>query len=139
MGTGSTVYRVLKRVFVKLVEPLRADNAVKQFTLSIPEAQTTTVDSVQGWQKRPPAILRCPGCEAQMHQYHSMGLIDCSECWREFREDEFADHELLAMVCPRCNSVMDHGIRHPRTFDVPEWATCPNCQYHWDLDHWFPA
>jgi len=137
MGTASSVYRVLKLVVVKLVEPLKTDDSVKQFTLSIPEAQTTTVDSVQGWQNRPPAVLQCPGCESEMLQHNAMGTIDCSECWREFREDEFSDHELLEMICPRCDSVMEHGIRHPKMFDIPEWATCPSCQYHWDLDHWF--
>jgi len=137
MSTPTTVYRFLLSVLDRLVDPLRADEQITKFTLSIPEAQTTTVDSVQGLQNRPPSVLRCPGCEAEMHQHHAMGNIDCPECWREFPEEAYADLELLAMICPRCESEMNHGRRHPMLFDTPEWATCPDCQYHWDLDHWF--
>lgn len=137
MGAATTIYRVLRAVLERLVDPLRADENITQFTLSVPEAQTTTVDSVQGKQKRPPAVLLCPGCESEMYQMRAMDTIDCRGCWREFREDEFADLELVSMVCPRCESGMNYGRRHPRAFDRPEWATCPDCQYHWDIAHWF--
>ncbi len=137
MGSALAVYRALKQLLVKLVEPLRADESITHFTLAIPEAQTTTVDSVQGWQRRPPAVLRCAGCGTEVSQRRATSAIDCTNCYRTFPADEFADLELLAMVCPRCDAEMDHGIRHPMLFDHPEWATCPDCQYHWDLDHWF--
>ena len=135
MGTAAAVYRAGKRLFEWLVEPLRADE-ITQFTLSIPEAQTTTVDSVQGWQNRPPAVLRCE-CGSEMYQARSTGEIDCEACWRSFEDGSFSEHELVSMICPRCETGMQHGRRHPHVFDIPEWATCPNCQYHWDLNHWF--
>lgn len=137
MAAAETAYAVLKLAFEKVVDPLRADETIKHFTLAIPDAQTTTVDSVQGWRQRPPAVLRCAGCGTEIVQGRSTNPIDCPYCYRSFSADQFADLELLAMVCPRCDAEMDHGRRHPRLFDVPEWATCPHCQYHWDLNHWF--
>jgi Zn finger protein HypA/HybF involved in hydrogenase expression len=137
MSAATKTYRYLRTILIALIEPLKADDEITHFTLSIPDAQTTTVDSVQGWSNRPPALLRCPGCAAQIPQRQSSARIDCPDCYREFGFDEFSDLELLGMVCPRCNTEMDHGIRHPKMFDIPEWATCPDCQYHWDLDHWF--
>lgn len=137
MAAGGTALRLIAYAVEKVVDPLRADESIEHFTLAIPEAQTTTVDSVQGWRARPPAVLRCAGCETEVHQRRPTSPIDCPYCYREFSDDEFADLELLAMVCPRCDSEMDHGTRHPMVFDIPEWATCPDCQYHWDLNHWF--
>jgi Zn finger protein HypA/HybF involved in hydrogenase expression len=137
MSSGAATYRVLKQVWHAIVDPLRVDESDETFTLSIPEAQTTTVDSVQGWSKRPPAVLRCSGCGASIPQRRASNNIDCPNCYREFKPDEFADLELLGLYCPRCRTDMQHGIRHPMLFEIPEWATCPDCQYHWDLDHWF--
>jgi Zn ribbon nucleic-acid-binding protein len=137
MGTVAWVFNAVKHLVHVIVEPLRKDESLEHFTLAIPEAQTTTVDSVQGWQNRPPAVLECPGCGSEMRQHNAIGPIACQSCWREFPSEEFADHELLAMICPRCDADMHHGRRHPQMFDIPEWATCPDCQYHWDLDHWF--
>jgi hypothetical protein len=137
MGRVAYTYDLLKRLVDRVVDPLRADESIEQFTLSIPEAQTTTVDSVQGWQNRPPATLVCPGCGSDMHQPSAIGPISCSECFREFPNEEFSEHELRRMTCPRCDADMQYGRRHPQMFDIPEWATCPDCQYHWDLDHWF--
>jgi hypothetical protein len=137
MGTAAYMYDLCKRGLDRIIDPLRKDESLEHFTLAIPEAQTTTVDSVQGWQRRPPAILACPGCDADMEQQNAIGPISCTNCWREFPNEEFADHELRSMICPRCDTDMQWGRRHPQMFDVPEWATCPDCQYHWDLDHWF--
>lgn len=137
MSAGAATYRKLKQLVVALVEPLKADENIEHFTLSIPDAQTTTVDSVQGWSNRPAAVLACAGCETPIPQRRSSSPIDCPNCYRTFKSDAFADLELLALVCPRCDTEMYHGIRHPNLFDIPEWATCPDCQYHWDLSHWF--
>ncbi|MFB6352642.1 MAG: hypothetical protein ABEJ92_01000 [Halobacteriales archaeon] len=137
MSVGPATYRLLKRVIETLVEPLRADDDIEHFTLAIPDAQTTTVDSVQGWANRPAARLRCPGCSAVIPQRQSSHDIDCPNCYRSFKPDAMGELELLGMTCPRCGGEMDHGTRHPQTFDVPEWATCPDCRYHWDLSHWF--
>ena len=137
MSVGATTYRVLKSVLDRVIDPLRADESITHFTLSIPEAQTTTVDSVQGWQRRPPAVLRCSGCQTEITQHRARTTIDCPYCFRTFSDDEFSDLELLDLVCPRCETAMNHGRRHPQVFDIPEWATCPDCQYHWDLNHWY--
>lgn len=137
MGAGARTVQFIKRLADRIVDPLRADDTVTHFTLAIPEAQTTTVDSVQGWANRPPAVLRCAGCETEVHQQSATSTIDCPYCYREFSEEAFADLELLGLICPRCDVEMRHGTRHPKLYDVPEWATCRNCQYHWDLDHWF--
>lgn len=137
MSVGSATYRAVKQAIRALIEPLRATHDIENFSLSIPDAQTTTVDSVQGWSNRPAALLRCTGCAAQIPQRRSSNPIDCPNCYRTFGSDEFSKLDLLGLVCPRCNTEMDHGVRHPNLFDIPEWATCPDCQYHWDLDHWF--
>lgn len=137
MSVTRSVYDLTKRVYDTIREPLEVDEATKQFTLSVPEAQTTTVDSVQGWHNRPPAVLRCPGCDSQILQEDPIADVECSDCYRSFEEREFADFELLALVCPRCETQMESGIRHPNVFDIPEYATCNTCQFHWDIDHWF--
>ena len=137
MSHARRLYHLCLDLVEILVEPLRVDESLEQFTLAVPEAQTTTVDSVQGWSNRPPAILRCPGCAGRLYQRDPIDDLDCADCWRSFRGDSFGDHELVALFCPRCRTPMEHGIRHPQMFDVPEFATCPSCQYHWDLDHWF--
>ncbi len=137
MGARADIYRGLKTVARKLAEPLKADNSVKKFTLSIPEAQTTTVDSVQGKAMRPPTVVRCDGCTGEIVQHNALDRLDCSGCHRTYEPDDLGSLDLVAMICPRCESIMDSGIRHKQLFDTPEWATCPQCQYHWDLDHWF--
>ncbi|WP_336037594.1 hypothetical protein [Halobacterium yunchengense] len=137
MGVPGKLYRAGRRLLERLVAPLRRDESLEPFTLAIPEAQTTTVDSVQGWQNRPPAVLRCPGCGGELTQSQAIERLDCATCWRDFPSETFAEHDLLALVCPRCDAEMEHGQRHPKMYDVPEWATCPDCRYHWDLDHWY--
>lgn len=137
MTYSHRVIHLLQGVLERLIDPLRVDESIEQFTLSIPEAQTTTVDSVQGWRHRPPAVLRCPGCGGRLLQHEPIDDIECTDCWRTFNEDSFSTFDLLTMVCPRCRTDMTHGIRHPNVFDIPEYATCPECQYHWDLDHWY--
>jgi len=132
-----TVYRYLKRGFDVLVSPLRPDESITQFTLSVPEAQTTTVDSVQGIHNRPPVVVACRECNESIVQHQALDRIDCGNCWQDYPADDVGDLEVLGMVCPRCEADMQHGRRHPEVFDVPEWATCPDCQYHWDLAHWF--
>lgn len=137
MAPFEAIYRVGRDILERLVNPLRADEQISQFTLSVPEAQTTTVDSVQGERFRPPAVFRCPNCDADIHQQQPLSDADCPKCYRTFDQWTTDDLELVRMTCPRCESEMKHGRRHPRVFDGPEWASCPSCQYHWDLDHWF--
>lgn len=130
-----TVFGALKHVGHLLVEPLRVDDDLKEFTLSIPEAQTTTVDGDIGWARRPPAGVRCPNCDGEIHQRQAIDAIDCPRCVGEFGPEEFPEFELLYLCCPVCRTRMDHGNRHPNTIDAPEWATCSACRYHWEFDH----
>lgn len=120
----------------RLVDPLRVDDD-ERFRLSMPETQTTTVDGGLGWQKRPPAILECPRCGSDIHHHRSREPIDCPRCVAEFGSGEFPDLNLRYLVCPVCESRMEHGRRHPGQVDVPEWATCNECRYHWEYDHFF--
>jgi len=129
-----TVYGGLRSVGRAVVRPLVAepDGAM---SLSIPEAQTTTVDGDTGWGARPPALLGCPNCGGEIYQERSLDVISCSTCRSDFRPGEFPELELLAFECPVCGGGMTHGRRHPEQFDVPEWASCEHCQYHWEFEH----
>lgn len=127
----------VRRLVAKLVAPLRVDGELDNFTLSNPESATTTYDGGYGWHERPPAVLRCPGCAGEIRQGRATSSIECAECWVQRSDDEFSDLQLLALECPRCGTEMEHGWRHPQTFDVPEWATCDSCHYHWELNHWY--
>lgn len=130
---------LLKRIAHRLVEPLRADEDIKHFTLAVPDAATTTYEGGVGWPKRPPATVRCPGCGAEIYQHRARHSIDCPNCYREFTPDEFSKFELLSLTCPKCSQEMDHGRRHPSVVEVPEWATCHECRYHWEFTHDFKA
>lgn len=124
----------LRKVGHALMEPLRADPEM-ELRLSIPETQTTTIDGDVGWADRPPAVLECPECESEIYQHRPTSTIDCPECWFELSDESFPDLNLLYMQCSVCGATMDHGRRHPNRIDVPEWATCDACQYHWELEH----
>lgn len=124
----------LRRLGRLLVEPLTADPDM-ELRLSIPEAQTTTTDGDIGWQDRPPAVLECPNCSSEIYQHRPTSTIDCPTCWREFSPEQFPQLALLYLHCPVCGEHMEYGRRHPEQFDVPEWATCHNCRYHWEFEH----
>lgn len=129
----------LKTIVNKLIDPLREDEDIKHFTLAVPDAATTTYEGGVGWPKRPPATVKCPGCGAEIYQHRARHTIDCPNCYREFNPDQFSEFELLSMSCPKCKNEMDHGRRHPSVLDIPEWATCHNCRYHWEFTHDFDA
>jgi Zn finger protein HypA/HybF involved in hydrogenase expression len=129
------VFRRLKRLLDALADPLRKDPDANQFRLSIAEAQTTTIDGDVGWGNRPPARLRCPRCEGSIPHRDSLADIDCPHCVAAFSHEEFPELELLQLVCPNCGDEMEHGQRHPNRLNVPEWATCHGCRYHWDFKH----
>ncbi|WP_248896034.1 hypothetical protein [Haloplanus halobius] len=103
-------------------------------SLSIPEAQTTTVKGDVGWTSRPPARVRCPRCGDEISQT-VRAPIDCPGCRLKRPAEAFPDFELLAMRCPVCGCDMAFGRRHPNVIAVPEYATCRQCQYHWELEH----
>ncbi|PSP98260.1 hypothetical protein BRC94_08880 [Halobacteriales archaeon QS_5_70_17] len=103
--------------------------------LSIPESQTTTIDGDIGWSDRPSAVLACPECDCEIYQHRPTTTIDCPECWFQLSYEEFPELDLLYLQCSVCGAAMDHGRRHPKQYDVPEWATCEACRYHWELEH----
>ncbi|GGN94596.1 hypothetical protein [Haloarcula pellucida] len=132
----------LKVVFARLgkaveavLEPLRADPESDHFRLSSPETHTTTIDGDVGWGRRPPAVVRCPRCGADIDQRDARDDIDCSRCVAEFSHEDFPELALQYLVCPVCGNRMEHGQRHPHALDVPEWATCHGCRYHWEFRH----
>ncbi|MFC6838052.1 hypothetical protein ACFQHK_16340 [Halomarina ordinaria] len=127
----------LKRVAKLVVDPLRKDPDARRFQLSIPDAHTSTVDGDTGWGRRPPARVRCSRCGAGINQRNPHDDLDCPECVATFSYREFSRLELVYLRCPVCADRMRHGRRHPNVFDVPEWATCPGCQYHWEFGHSF--
>jgi len=127
----------LRRVGERVVAPLRQDETPENFRLSIPEAHTTTYDGSVGWSNRPPAVLDCPRCGSEILQHEAWDDIDCPRCAAEFDYREFTDLDLDYLLCPVCRSHMNHGQRHPERLDVPEWATCDECRYHWEFRHSF--
>lgn len=143
----ATVPHLLNRIYVlfrklrwladHLVDPLRVEEGSNQFRLSSPETATTTYDGDVGWAKRPPAVLECPRCGEDVLQHTAGDEIDCPRCVAAFTCEAFPDLRLRYMVCPVCRSRMQHGRRHPAVFDVPEWATCDGCRYHWEFEHWY--
>jgi len=136
-STGRRAFEWLQWIVGRLIAPLRADDGPNEFRLSSVETHTTTLDGDTGWAYRPPATLRCPECATDIVQGGPREPIDCPTCPVDLSPERFADLELLALRCPLCRTRMQHGRRHPETFDVPEWATCPNCQYHWEFKHFY--
>lgn len=115
--------------------PLRRGNGPNKFQLSAMDAATVTNQRSEGWSQRPPATLECPRCSTDIHQYDAGDRIDCPRCVADFSFDEFPDLELRFLTCPVCDERMVHGKRHPDQFEIPEWATCGNCRYHWEFCH----
>jgi len=136
-AAGSRAIAALRWLAERLIAPLRTDDSPNKFRLSSVETHTTTIDGDTGWAYRPPATLRCPECAAGILQADSRAPVDCPECRVELPPDRFTELELVGLTCPVCRTPMQHGQRHPNAFDVPEWATCPNCQYHWEFKHFY--
>lgn len=141
-GVGDRVARVVatavergKWAVDRVVAPLRVGEGPNKFNLSAAETATTTYYGDEGWEHRPPAVLKCPRCGSEILQHHARDTIDCDRCVAEFSSEEFDDLELLYMGCPQCKQRMIHGQRHPEQFDFPEWATCNACRYHWEFKH----
>lgn len=136
-GQIRALLRMTKHIGERVAKPLRRGDGPNKFRLSAMDTATTTYDGDDGWAKRPPAILECPRCGGDILQHHSRDDIDCPHCVAEFDYQKFPELELKHLTCPVCRSEMAHGQRHPEAFDVPEWATCPNCQYHWEFKHFY--
>lgn len=129
------VYRTITRVGEKLIAPLRKGEGPNKFRLSSMDTATTTYDGDVGWASRPPATLECGQCGSEILQHHARDSIDCPRCVAEYDSHEFSELKFLHFTCPVCRSRMKEGKRHPRRFDVPQWATCMSCRYHWEFNH----
>lgn len=127
----------VRHIGARILAPLQKNPENSGFRLSSPETSTTTVDGDVGWASRPPALLRCSRCGSDVMQRHPHDDIDCPRCIEERPYDEFTDLELQHLRCPVCGDEMEHGRRHPNSIDVPEWATCHSCRYHWEFRHDF--
>jgi hypothetical protein len=132
---ANSVFGTLKHVGGVLAEPLTVDPEAAALRLPVPDAQTTTMDGDVGWGRRPAAVLACPNCENDIYQHRPTSSIDCSTCWREFDHTRFPELDLRHLICPTCGEHMRDGKRHPEQFDIPEWATCDSCEYHWEFEH----
>ena len=135
MSLFHVVFDRLKWAVDKVIAPLRAEETPNAFRLSSPETHTTTIDGATGWGNRPPARLRCRRCDSIVDQRDPLDDIDCPHCVASSSHEEFPDHELELFVCPVCGDQMEHGTRHPHALDIPEWATCHNCRFHWEFKH----
>ncbi|MFB6309934.1 MAG: hypothetical protein ABEH64_02000 [Salinirussus sp.] len=134
-GFGSRVSAVVKRAVELVVAPLRRGEGPNKFDLSSAETATTTYNRSVGWGNRPPATLECPRCESDIRQARAHDAIDCPRCVANYDYEEFGELTLQHLECPVCRARMMHGQRHPERFDIPEWATCNNCRYHWEFQH----
>ena len=133
--TTASAIGLCKRTLARIREPFVHDTELDSF--SIPNAQTTTINGDVGWARRPHAVLECARCESAFDQHNARDPLDCPYCVAEYTPEEFPELELLSMHCPQCRGSLDHGIRHPNVFEVPQWAHCENCQYHWEFTHSF--
>lgn len=131
----AAAYERLKWVGDRLIAPFRRGEGPNKFRLSSPDTATTTYDGSVGWSNRPPATLECPRCESDIVQQRGYDRIDCPRCVAQFEYSEFGDLTVRYFTCPVCRSRMIHGQRHPDQFDIPEWATCNGCRYHWEFKH----
>lgn len=125
----------LKKAIRFVVDPPTTRDGPDTLTLAVPNAQSTCKRGADGWAHRPPALVRCPGCSAEFEQEYANDVLRCPTCRFEQSPDGFDEVELIQLTCPHCQAALDHGIRHPNLFDVPQWASCPSCRYHWELNH----
>jgi Zn finger protein HypA/HybF involved in hydrogenase expression len=125
----------LKRWAMLLLNPPWEKEGPDTFTMAVPEAHSTFKRGAVGWAERPPAVVHCPACSTTFTHEFANDYVSCPTCHFECAPDEFAEIELAALICPHCERDLDHGIRHPEMLDVPEWASCTECQYHWEYQH----
>jgi len=125
----------LKRYAMYVVDPPWEKEGPENFTLAVPEAHSTFNVGDVGWPKRPPAALGCPSCNETFVQEFANDFIDCPTCGFQRPPDRFDGVPLKGLICPECQHDLAYGIRHPDMMDVPEWASCTECQYHWEFQH----
>jgi len=127
----------LKRWVRAALDPPWTRDGPETFTLAVPEAHSAFKAGDEGWSSRPPAVVRCPTCSSLVTHAFADDVVACSTCSWECSPDEFPALELVALVCPDCRRQLDYGVRHPSLVEVPEWASCTSCQYHWEYQHDF--
>lgn len=125
----------VKRWVMFIFDPPWTKDGPETFTMAVPEAHTTFKRGDVGWAKRPPAVVRCSSCHSPFTHEFANDFIDCPDCHLERPPKSFTELELIALICPHCQRKLDHGIRHPSMMDVPEYASCTECQYHWEYQH----
>jgi Zn finger protein HypA/HybF involved in hydrogenase expression len=125
----------LKRWLTFVVDPPWTRDGPENFTLAVSEAHSTFKRGDVGWPSRPPAVVECPSCGRPFIHEFANDFVDCPHCQFGCAPDEFADLELRTLICPHCDEALDHGTRHPGMMEVPEWASCTDCQYHWEYQH----
>jgi len=118
-----------------VLDPPWTGEGPENFTLAVPQAHSTFKRGDVGWAKRPPAVVRCPSCSSSFTHEFANDVIDCPHCHFERPPDAFDELDLIGLVCPHCENQLEEGVRHPGLVDVPEWASCRDCQYHWEYQH----
>jgi uncharacterized protein (UPF0212 family) len=114
---------------------LWGEGDMEPITLAVPEARSSFADGDVGWRNRPAATVACPSCETHFDQQYATDVLDCTYCTFESNSRDISELDLIALHCPRCGSTLEHGRRHPDQFDVPQWASCEECSYHWEISH----
>lgn len=125
----------IKRYARYVVDPPWEKEGPDNFTLAVPESHSTFKRGDVGWQKRPPAVVRCPDCNEGFTHEFANDFIDCPHCHFERPPEQFKELTLIGLACPHCQEKLNHGTRHPGLLEVPEWASCTECQYHWEYQH----
>ena len=130
-----TVIRKFRALLKYLLDPPWQPDGPHPLTLAVPDARSTFNRGSSGWASRPNADIRCPLCRTEFTHDNALEMIDCPYCRFECEPDDFGRIEIERLVCPDCGSDMNYGIRHPNLFEFPQWASCPECQFHWEFQH----
>lgn len=128
---------MLDKLRTKVRRALGGSSDPHPLTLAVPDARSTFNPGDVGWARRPPATVGCPQCGREFVHQYATDIIRCPTCRFECQPERFGQLELIAMACPECDQDLEHGVRHPHLFEMPQWASCPNCQYHWEIQHSF--
>lgn len=124
-----------KRGVMLMLNPPWEKDGPDNFTLAVPEAHSTFKQGAVGWANRPPVTVECPECARTFDHTYANDFVDCPHCHFEHSPEDFEGIDIVQFTCPNCGIEMDHGVRHPHLVDTPEWASCSQCQFHWEYLH----